>query len=126
MVVILTFEEMKTLGYADMSEETFNDNVVHALDAINDLTNHYYDFHSFENEGLYRQQKYKKAVAAQIALYSEAGGNTSYAMNEPQSVSMGRTSLSYGGVSADGGKVSEYADEAVRHLMPTGLLYRGL
>lgn len=126
MVVILSFEELETLGYGNIDEKTFNDNVIHALDAINDLTNHHYDFHSFENEGAYRRNKYKKAVAAQIVLYSEAGGNTSYAMNEPQSVSMGRTSMSYGGGSADGGKVSEYADEAVRHLMPTGLLYRGL
>lgn len=125
---ILLFADLEKLGVNGISEAEFDNNINAAIDAVNDLTNDHYYFHDFEKDVPYRKEKFKKALAAQVKLYVETGSNSLYGMNEPQTVSIGRTNISKGGSSSGtgSGSLSGYADEAIRHLRPTGLLYRGL
>lgn len=123
---ILLFADLQRLGVNGISEAEFDNNINAAIDALNDLTNDHYYFHDFEKDVPYRKEKFKKALAAQVKLYVETGSNSLYGMNEPQTVSIGRTNISRGGSTGNANNVSGYADEAIRHLRPTGLLYRGL
>lgn len=123
----LTHEEYKDFGFSEIDELEFDRLVKQAGDVLDGVTRDFYQSCDLESDIDYRKTKFKKAVAAQVEFFHEAGATTSYSLNEPTSVTIGRTSM--GGRSratGHNGKQNIVSDDAIRYLEPTGLLYRGL
>ncbi|MER2172167.1 MAG: hypothetical protein ABS938_16240 [Psychrobacillus psychrodurans] len=106
---------------------TFSSLVVRASDAIDSITRSFYQFNDLETDVAFRKNKFKKAVACQVEYFHEVGSTTTYGMNEPSSVTIGRTSMSEG---AKGSQTTSQntlvSQDAYMYLRDTGLLYRGL
>lgn len=123
----LTYEEYKGFGFSEITETEFDRLIKKAGDEIDGITHDFYQFIELESDVKYRKTKFKKAVAAQVEFFHEAGTTTSYGLSEPTNVTIGRTSMgSRSGSSDDNSKKNIVSDDAIRYLEPTGLLYRGL
>lgn len=69
------------------------------------------------------QNRVKKAVCAQIEYLDANGGGDLDMGNDFQSAGLGK--FNYTKAYSNGSSQSLYAPRALRHLVPTGLLYRG-
>lgn len=105
---------------------TFSSLVVRASDAIDSITRSFYQFNDLETDVAFRKNKFKKAVASQVEYFHEVGSTTTYGMNEPSSVTIGRTSQSGGSSNNDSQTNTLLSPDAYMYLRDTGLLYRGL
>lgn len=123
----LTYEEYNQLGFADMEEAEFNKLLPKASDVVDGVTRHFYKFKDLESDAQFRKEQFKKAVAAQIEYFYETGSTHSYGMNEPQSVSIGRTSMTTGSNPFQNGVQNGLICKDVYfYLKDTGLLYTGI
>lgn len=120
----LTFEEYNNLGFASLEEGVFDDLVIRSGDAIDSITRSFYQFNNLEDDVAFRRNQFKKAVASQVEYFHEVGSTTTYGMNEPSSVTIGRTSQSGG--SSNSQTNSLLSPDVYGYLINTGLLYRGL
>lgn len=85
----LTFDEY------DGDKINYTQYVDKAEAVLDYVTNHFYQNIDFESDHEVRKEAYKKAISAQINYFAEKGGDTSAALELPNSVSIGRTSISY-------------------------------
>lgn len=127
----LTFEEFKSLaGSSDDLMPQFEVNIRKASAILDNVTDNFYQFHDInEDKVSFRVERFKLALCAQIEYFNEMGANTFEGINKaPQTVSMGRTSVSNGSrYNASGANESKslIAEDVYTYLEGTGLLYRG-
>ena len=107
-----------------IDENAFSSLVVRASDAIDSITRSFYQFNDLESDVAFRKNKFKKAVACQVEYFHEVGSTTTYGINEPSSVTIGRTSQSGG--SSNSQTNTLLSPDVIGYLNDTGLLYRGL
>ena len=110
----------------EITQEEFDKLLPKASDVLDDLTNDYYQFKDLEEDIPWRRDKFKKAVACQIEFFHEVGSTTSEGINDPQSVSIGRTTMSNGRSDSSNDSKSRVSKDVFTYLRTTGLLYRGL
>jgi len=123
----LTYEEYNQLGFADMEEAEFNKLLPKASDVLDSVTRFFYRENDLESDVPIRKEQFKKAVAAQVEYFHETGATTSYGMNEPSTVAIGRTTLSEGSKSSQSAPRNDLISKDVYfYLKETGLLYRGI
>ena len=122
----LTQEEFVKMGFDEVSD--FDKLAQRAAIAINlytqDIYNRYIDF---ETEADYRRQAVKLAMAFQIAYLDVSGIMTADDKQTLSSVSIGRTSLSYGNSSKSAGQAFNLSLDAENALKQAGFsLVRGV
>jgi len=124
----LTFKEYKEFGFPEIDEHEFQKLINRASDVVDQTTSFYYLKNDLSKDHPIMSKNFKKAVAAQVAHFSELGSTTATGVNAPQSVTLGRTSMSTGGRSGGGGQeiVSIVSPDAIRYLSSIGLVYKGL
>lgn len=115
----LTQEEFVKMGFDEVSD--FDKLAQRAAIAINlytqDIYNRYIDF---ETEADYRRQAIKLAMAFQIAYLDVSGIMTADDKQTLSSVSIGRTSLSYGNSSKSAGQAFNLSLDAENALKQAG------
>ena len=115
----LTQEEFVKMGFDEVSD--FDKLAQRAAIAINlytqDIYNRYIDF---EKEADYRRQAVKLAMAFQIAYLDVSGIMTADDKQTLSSVSIGRTSLSYGNSSKSAGQAFNLSLDAENALKQAG------
>ena len=115
----LTQEEFVKMGFDEVSD--FDKLAQRAAIAINlytqDICNRYIDF---ETEADYRRQAVKLAMAFQIAYLDVSGIMTADDKQTLSSVSIGRTSLSYGNSSKSAGQAFNLSLDAENALKQAG------
>lgn len=121
----LTYEEYKEFGFADLDESEFSKLLGRASDVIDSVTRHFYKFNNLSDDVPFRQEQFKKAVAAQIEYFHEIGATTSHGINDPLSVQIGRTQMS-SGVANQKKTNTIFSSDALMYLSDTGLMYRGI
>lgn len=126
----VTYQEFQELtGNRELPESDFNKYVKKANLLLDNLTVYFYQYHNIDDDIAFRANQFKKALCAQITYFSTIGVMTSEELNNsPQSVSIGRTTVNYGGSSNESqssGK-SIIANDVFTLLEGTGLLYRGV
>lgn len=123
----LTYEEYNQLGFADMEEAEFNKLLPKASDVVDGVTRHFYKFNDLESDAQFRKEQFKKAVAAQIEYFYEMGAANSHGLNEPSTVTIGRTTLTAGSRNSQTAPQNDLVSKDVYlYLNYTGLLYKGL
>src|SRR5699024_11027885 len=124
----LTYEEYNELGFTEIESQVFDRLLKRASDAIDSVTRHFYRFNSLEDDVSFRSEQFKKAVAAQIEYFHNMGATNSHGLNEPGTVTIGRTTVSKGtrNSSQHEQQNSIVSDDVYMHLEGTGLLYRGI
>ena len=125
----LTYEEYIDLGFPEIDEQEFNRLLSKASDVVDSVTRSFYKFNDIESDVPFRREQFKKAVAAQIQYFYDMGGTSSHELNEPGTVTIGRTTVSSGSrnsTSQDDSKNKLVSDDVYMYLQGTGLLYRGL
>jgi hypothetical protein len=120
----LTHLEYEDMTFVSIEVTEFDRLVDRASDVLDSITRSFYQFNDIENDVPFRRDKFKKAVASQVEYFHEMGATTSQGLNEPQSVSIGRTTVSVGNASQ--GTNNLICSEVFMYLRDTGLLYRGL
>lgn len=121
----LTDDDLKAVNVAD---ESLLDKAIQKAEELLDVnTRYYYDTHSFDDDVDWRKKAVKRALLAQVEYFIETGETTAEGINSmPQSVSIGRTSVTtVHGNSAKKTK-SLLCEEFYLHLSGTGLLYKGI
>lgn len=121
----LTYEEYKAFGFTEIDEAEFNRLLPKASDVVDSITRHFYRFNNLSDDVPFRQEQFKKAVAAQIEYFHEVGATTFEGINKgPQTFSAGRTTVT----NASGKNETKplIAEEVFFYLRETGLLYRGI
>lgn len=126
----LTLEEYKELSFDESIEEsTFKKLLSKASVVLDNVTNHFYKNHDLESDKTIRKDAFKKSLVAQIEYFIETDATTSEKLNSaPQSISMGRTTISQSSRYSPSGKnesKSIVCDDIYLYLEGTGLLYRG-
>ncbi|MEK6452614.1 hypothetical protein [Caldifermentibacillus hisashii] len=123
----LTYEEYNQLGFADMEEAEFNKLLPKASDVLDSVTRFFYRENDLESDVPIRKEQFKKAVAAQVEYFHETGATTSYGMNEPSTVTIGRTTLTAGSRNSQAAPQNNLVSKDVYfYLKDTGLLYKGV
>jgi len=124
----LTRVEYTDMGFTVLEITEFDGLIRRASDVIDNVTRHFYVTNSLEKDVSIRREQFKKAVAAQVEYFHETGATSSFGMNEPSSVTIGRTAMSSGGKNSTGQamKQSTLSSDAADYLNSVGLLYRGL
>lgn len=124
----LTEEEYKDMGFAEIASPFSFDNLLIKASALLDtITLSYYQYRDLNSDTKYMQQRFKSALACQIEHFQTVKATSSTALNnKPTSVSMGRTSISYGSKGNGDSKANKIVSEDVYlYLSGTGLLSRG-
>lgn len=125
----LTYEEYIDLGFEEMEQSEFEKLLKRASDVVDSVTRYFYKFNNLSDDVPFRQEQFKKAVAAQIEYFHDMGAASSHGINEPGHVQIGRTSMSKGGRNSSGQDESKnnlVSDDVYIYLADTGLLYRGI
>lgn len=121
----LTYEEYQGIGFSDVAEGDFSKLERKASDVLDSITRDFYQHHDLELDVALRRDKFKSAVAAQIDYFNDMGGTSAHELNNPLSVSIGRTSISSG--AKNQAKLNNIvADDVYMYLGNTGLLYSGI
>src|SRR5690606_38103991 len=89
----LKYQEYIDLGFPVIGEAEFNKLLPKASDAIDGVTRSFYKFNDLNSDVPFRREQYKKAVAAQIQYFHDMGGTSSHELNEAQTVTIGRTTV---------------------------------
>lgn len=125
----LTYEEYSEMPFVDVPVEDFTKLVERAGDAVDSITRNFYQYTLLESDFPIRRDKFKKAVACQIEYFHEMGATNSHGLNEPGSVTIGRTSMSTStraNATTQEPQNSVISDDVYMYLQGTGLLYRGI
>lgn len=123
----LTYEEYLEMGYVKVDPSEFERLLKRASDSVDGITNHFYRFNDIEDDVPFRQEQFKKAVAAQIEYFYEMGSVNSHGLDTPQSVTIGRTSMSTGNTHSGSQDKNNLVSPDVFFLLSnTGLLYTGI
>ena len=125
----LTYQEYIDFGFSEIDEQEFNRLLPKASDAVDSVTRSFYKFNDMESDVPFRREQFKKAVAAQIQYFHDMGGTSTHELNEPGTVTIGRTTVSQGGrnsTSQNESKNKLVSDDVYMYLRYTGLLYRGV
>ena len=125
----ITYSEFSDISHTNLNEDDFNKYLSKAEVVLNNVTQNFYQFNNIENdEVLFRQNAFKKALIAQIEFFEAFKSTAFHDLSDiPQSFSVGRTSIT----NADGrtkGKSESttiVSDDVYLYLEGTGLLYRG-
>lgn len=121
----LTYEEYQNIGFSVVTEDDFLKYERKASDVLDTITRDFYQHYDLESDVPLRKDKFKAAVAAQIDYFNDMGGTSSHELNNPLSVSIGRTSISSG--AKNQAKLNNIvADDVYMYLRNTGLLYSGI
>ena len=91
----LTLEEFKELGFAEIND--FSDLRQKAEMAVDLFTDYFYHCHDLEADILPRKRAVKLAIANQIRYLNDTGILTAEDKKSLGSVSIGRTTINYGG-----------------------------
>lgn len=128
----LTYDEFKTLtGKEDISDKDFEKFLPKASAVLDSVTNNFYQFNDITDDRIaFRVNRFKLALCSQICYFHEVGADTFEGINKnPQSVSIGSTSISNGSRYSSGGQAESKnleAEDLYIYLSGTGLLYRGV
>lgn len=118
----LTYADYQFWGNGTVAEDDFPKVLSKASDVIDSVTRAFYRFNDIEQDVPYRREQFKKAVCTQIDYFVDMGATSAHQLKSVQSVAIGRTNVSLGGGSTN----NVVSEDALRLLMPTGLLYRGV
>lgn len=125
----LTYIEYINLGFTEMEEQEFSGLIKKASSVLDSVTRYFYQHNDLDADINLRKTQFKKALAAQIEYFHEVGGTTTYSVNEPRSITIGRTSMSQGAKGSTSGNESKaniVSDDVYLYLKGTGLLYTGM
>lgn len=127
----LTQEEYTEMGFALIGGPfSFDQLLNRAIPLLDNVTRHFYRKNDMEADYPYRVEQFKRAIGCQIEYFYENKALTSNKLNNrPASVSMGRTSVSYGSNSKKGGETATkpmLCPDVYVYLEGTGLLNRGV
>ncbi|HFI0250072.1 TPA: hypothetical protein ACGO6U_000425 [Streptococcus suis] len=111
-------------------EETDTDFVEQAINKAEQLfevvTRRFYSRVDFETDVEWRKKAVRDALKAQVRYFIDQGALTSQELNyEPETVSLGRTSIGKSKSSQNTNTSNLLCDEFYLFLSGTGLLYRG-
>ena len=124
----ITLEEYKELGFADV--ENFSDLRQGAELSIDLYTNYFYQNNNLEDDFPPRKKAVKLAIANQIRYLNETGILTAEDKHSLGSLSIGRTTINYGGSGSSSAKIeaSKYnlALDTMNLLKSVGFGYRGV
>lgn len=103
------------------------DYVEKAEAVLDSVTQHFYRFNDIETDVPFRRDQFKKALLSQLKYFNTLG-TTDFdeIFNQPESFSVGRTSISGGSDDEGGNSRSPIASDVFMYLEGTGLLYRGV
>jgi len=124
-MLYLSYDEYQNFGFSDVTAADFPKLEQKASDVLDSITRDFYQLNDLESDYQLRRDKFKKAVAAQIEYFNDMGGTSAHELNNPLSVSIGRTSIS-SGVRNQAKLNNIVADDVYMYLRNTGLLYRGI
>lgn len=123
----LNYEEYKNLGFTDIEETEFERLLKRASDVIDGITRHFYRFNDIDKDVPFRREQIKKAIAAQIEYFYEMGATNTHGLQEPSTVTIGRTTLSEGSKNSQIAPQNDLISKDVYfYLRDTGLLYKGI
>ena len=124
----LTYQEYIDFGFTEIDEQEFNRLLSKASDVVDSVTRSFYKFNDIEQDVPFRREQFKKAIAAQIQYFHDMGGTSSHELNEAQTVTIGRTTVSTSNrnSSQEEQKNKLISDDVFMYLRYTGLLYRGV
>lgn len=125
----LTYTEYKELGFVDIEQTEFDRLIKRASDVLDHVTSDFYVFNDLETDVAFRKNKFKKAVACQIEYFYEMDATNFHGLNEPSTVTIGRTTVSNS--VRDSNSQTEQKNDIVSndvymYLSKTGLLYKGV
>lgn len=130
----LTEEEYNEMGFTPISKPfEFEALLLKSSSVIDNITNRYYQFNSFEddvdNKLGWRVEAFKRAIGTQIEYFVENKAMTTSGINsKPLTQQIGRTSIGLGSK----GQTTRKDDDSIvcpdvyLGLEGTGLLYRGV
>src|SRR5690625_2489799 len=125
----LTFKEYQDVGFGELEEDEFDKLLPRASDVLNSVTRSFYEFNDIDEDVEFRRERFKKALAVQIQFFNDMGATTSYDIDTPAHVQIGRTSGStssrYTGNNKDD-RNRLISEDALMYLRDTGLLYAGI
>lgn len=112
-------------------EETDTDFVERTISKAEQLfevvTRRFYSRVDFETDVEWRKKAVRDALIAQVGYFIDQGALTAQELNsEPETVSLGRTSISKSKSSQNTNTSKLLCDEFYLYLSGTGLLYRGV
>lgn len=125
----LSFREYKRLvdKETELTEKDFRKLLRRASALLDIQTRRFYQRNELESDIPMRRNAFKLAVAYQIEYMHEADATTSFGMQEPDSWSIGRMSVSKNkGSSSSTNEAPLLSGDAMMQLSGTGLLYRGV
>ena len=122
----LTYQEYIDFGFVEIDEENFNRLLPKASDVIDGITRSFYRFNDMEKDVSWRREQFKKAVAAQIEYFHEMGATNTHGLNEPTSVTIGRTTVNTRNNAQKDTQNSLICPDVFLYLKDTGLLYAGI
>jgi|SRR5690625_2373738 len=124
----LTYEEYIDLGFEEMEQSEFEKLLKRASDVVDSVTRSFYKFNDMDSDVPFRREQFKKAVAAQIQYFHDMGATSSHELNEAQTVTIGRTTVSTSNrnSSQEEQRNKLISDDVFMYLRHTGLLYRGV
>lgn len=124
----ITLEDYKELGFAEVDD--FSDLRQRAEMAVDLYTNYFYQNNNLEDDFPPRKHAVKLAIANQIRYLNETGILTAEDKHSLGSVSIGRTTINYGGSGISSAKVeaSKYnlALDTMNLLKSVGFGYKGV
>lgn len=124
----LTYAEYNDFGFSEMEESEFTRLEKRASDVLDGVTRYFYKLKDLEKDAPFRREQFKKAVAVQIEYFNDMGATSTHGMNEPSTVTIGRTSMSQGSRDSQqtAPQKSIISDDVYFYLKDTGLLYSGI
>ncbi|MGF2052753.1 hypothetical protein ACQUE6_14630 [Enterococcus casseliflavus] len=125
----LTYQEYQGMNFTNLDPTDFDKLVEKASALIDVQTRNFYQFNNLDSDIIFRQKKFKMAVAAQVEYMYQANATTSLEINSPQSWSvdgMSVTEASRYNNTGSNESPTILSDDAVLFLSGTGLLGRGL
>ena len=124
----ITLEDYKELGFAEVDD--FSDLRQRAEMAVDLYTNYFYQNNNLEDDFPPRKKAVKLAIANQIRYLNETGIFTAEDKYSLGSLSIGRTTVNYGGSGSSPAKIeaSKYnlALDTMNLLKSVGFGYRGV
>lgn len=122
----LTYQEYIDFGFVEIDEENFNRLLPKASDVIDGITRSFYRFNDMEKDVAWRREQFKKAIAAQIEYFHEMGATNTHGLNEPTSVTIGRTTINTRNYAQKDTRNGLICPDVFLYLKDTGLLYSGV
>lgn len=121
----LTEAEFQELGYELSNPSLFKRYLNEASTLLDIITMNYYRKHDLQEDKTLRAERFKQAIAKQIAHFDDNGGTSVANFEQYSSVTIGRTSVRY----ADNKRLADMptlSGDVLITLSGTGLLNRGV